>query len=94
MSYPIIILVGAVSFVLDINSTPPKELVGEIMHREGVVAAEEETDAMVQDQQGIAPAQDEGTNARAEATGTTCTLRIGHTITNSSYRFNHDGGTD
>ena len=55
MSYPIIILVGAVSFVLDINSTPPEELVGEIMHREGVVAAEEETDAMVQDQQGIAP---------------------------------------
>ena len=60
MSYPIIILVGAVSFVLDINSTPPEELVGEIMHREGVVAAEEETDAMVQDQQGIAPTQNEG----------------------------------
>ena len=93
MSYPIIILVGAVSFVLDINSTPPEELVGEIMHREGVVAAKEETDAMVQDQQGIAPAQDEGTNARAKATGTTCTLRIGHTVTNCSYRFNH-GGTD
>jgi len=55
LSYPIIILVGAVSFVLDINSTPPEELVGEIMHIEGVVAAEEEIDAMVQDQQGIAP---------------------------------------